>query len=108
MIDRLKRTRRRVLRRWRYRGVHDWVVGPPDFVGVGTQRSGTTWWWQLLCDHPLPRFLTDRAGWSNPQIDVRDAVTETARRIIRSDVAELKTLVPEIDLDLWPSFQAIG
>jgi hypothetical protein len=27
-------------------------VGPPDFVGVGAQRSGTTWWWRLLCDHP--------------------------------------------------------
>lgn len=32
--------------------------GPPDFVGVGTQRSGTTWWFGLLCEHPaihLPR-----------------------------------------------------
>ena len=26
--------------------------GPPDFVGVGTQRSGTTWWFALLLDHP--------------------------------------------------------
>jgi hypothetical protein len=26
--------------------------GPPDFVGVGTQRSGTTWWHQLLLEHP--------------------------------------------------------
>jgi hypothetical protein len=27
-------------------------TGPPDFVGVGTQRSGTTWWYRLLLDHP--------------------------------------------------------
>jgi len=30
----------------------DWVVGPPDFVGVGAQRAGTTWWYRLVCDHP--------------------------------------------------------
>ena len=27
-------------------------TGPPDFVGVGTQRSGTTWWFRLLVSHP--------------------------------------------------------
>jgi Sulfotransferase family len=27
-------------------------VGPPDFVGVGTARSGTTWWDALLHAHP--------------------------------------------------------
>ena len=27
-------------------------TAPPDFVGVGTQRSGTSWWFQLLLDHP--------------------------------------------------------
>jgi hypothetical protein len=26
--------------------------GPPDFVGVGAQRSGTTWWFRLLLEHP--------------------------------------------------------
>jgi len=30
----------------------DWVIGPPDFVGVGAQRAGTTRWYRLLCDHP--------------------------------------------------------
>jgi hypothetical protein len=29
--------------------------GPPDFVGVGTQRSGTTWWFQTLLGHPQIR-----------------------------------------------------
>jgi hypothetical protein len=27
-------------------------TGPPDFVGVGTQRSGTTWWFRVLVNHP--------------------------------------------------------
>lgn len=29
----------------------NWEIGPPDFVGVGTQRSGTTWWWAMLAEH---------------------------------------------------------
>ena len=33
-------------------------TGPPDFIGVGTQRSGTTWWFEALLSHPgirMPR-----------------------------------------------------
>lgn len=29
-----------------------WVVAPPDFVGVGAQKAGTTWWYALLTSHP--------------------------------------------------------
>lgn len=29
-----------------------WQLGPPDFVGVGTMKSGTTWWWSILTSHP--------------------------------------------------------
>lgn len=29
-----------------------WQVAPPDFVGVGTARSGTTWWDSLVHAHP--------------------------------------------------------
>jgi hypothetical protein len=28
------------------------VTGPPDFVGIGTQKAGTTWWYQCICAHP--------------------------------------------------------
>lgn len=28
------------------------VTGPPDFVGVGAQKAGTTWWYDLLTGHP--------------------------------------------------------
>jgi len=31
------------------------TTGAPDFVGVGTQRSGTTWWFETLLAHPQVR-----------------------------------------------------
>jgi hypothetical protein len=31
------------------------TTGPPDFVGVGAQRAGTTWWFDLLIRHPQIR-----------------------------------------------------
>ncbi|MCU1429177.1 MAG: sulfotransferase [Actinomycetia bacterium] len=27
-------------------------IGPPHFVGVAAQRAGTSWWFELLMDHP--------------------------------------------------------
>ncbi len=27
-------------------------TGPPDFVGIGAQKAGTTWWYELLSTHP--------------------------------------------------------
>lgn len=27
-------------------------IGPPDFIGVGVHKAGTTWWWALLAGHP--------------------------------------------------------
>ena len=30
----------------------DFPVGPPDFVGLGVQKAGTTWWYSLLAEHP--------------------------------------------------------
>jgi hypothetical protein len=29
-----------------------WEIGPPDFVGVGAQKAGTTWWFHLIAAHP--------------------------------------------------------
>ena len=28
------------------------VVAPPDFVGIGVQKAGTTWWFELIAAHP--------------------------------------------------------
>lgn len=27
-------------------------TGPPDFVGIGAQKAGTTWWYDAICAHP--------------------------------------------------------
>lgn len=29
-----------------------WATGPPDFVGIGAQRSGTSWWYRGIEAHP--------------------------------------------------------
>jgi Sulfotransferase family len=29
-----------------------WAIGPPDFVGVGAQRAGTSRWYDLIVTHP--------------------------------------------------------
>ena len=29
-----------------------WMPGPPDFVGLGVQRSGTSWWFDQVTAHP--------------------------------------------------------
>jgi hypothetical protein len=29
-----------------------WETGPPDFIGVGVQRAGTSWWFTELRRHP--------------------------------------------------------
>ena len=28
------------------------AAGPPDFVGVGMQKAGTSWWYELIIEHP--------------------------------------------------------
>ncbi|MGL5828514.1 MAG: sulfotransferase family protein [Angustibacter sp.] len=29
-----------------------WAIADPDFVGIGAQKSGTSWWYSLLARHP--------------------------------------------------------
>jgi hypothetical protein len=36
------------------------VTGPPDFVGIGAQKAGTTWWYSLVAAHP--------GVWSRPDL----------------------------------------
>jgi hypothetical protein len=35
-------------------------VGPPDFIGVGVHKAGTTWWFNLLVAHPQVDGEPDR------------------------------------------------
>jgi hypothetical protein len=29
-----------------------WTDGAPDFIGIGVQKAGTTWWYELIASHP--------------------------------------------------------
>jgi len=29
-----------------------WLTGPPDYIGIGVQKAGTTRWWKLIVAHP--------------------------------------------------------
>jgi len=29
-----------------------WTLGPPDYIGIGVQKAGTTRWWKLIVGHP--------------------------------------------------------
>ena len=55
-----------------------WTIGPPDFIGIGVQKAGTTWWWSLLRAHPdmvgtiKETHQLTRLGWRpmfEPDID---------------------------------------
>jgi len=51
----------RQARRWRFRPPvvsRAWPPAPPDFVGVGVQRAGTSWWYSLLEAHPQVHGLS--------------------------------------------------
>src|SRR5215216_938264 len=38
-----------------------WTTAPPDFIGIGAQRSGTTWWFAgALQSHPLVAIAPGR------------------------------------------------
>src|SRR5688572_4105347 len=43
-------------------------AGPPDFIGVAAQKSGTTWWCELIYRHPRvhrsPRFRKESRFFS--------------------------------------------
>ncbi len=53
-------------------------------------------------DH-VPAALAERVGGAHPRMDLTVAVEEAARQMVLRDAVRLKALVPEIDLDLWPS-----
>ena len=57
-------------------------AGPPDFVGIGVQKAGTTWWYGLIVAHPSVsarpaihkerHFLSRYAATAFGAADVRD------------------------------------
>jgi hypothetical protein len=63
-MDAAQRARRVIRRKWRGAHTHalarrpaallprQWSVGPPDFVGMGVQKCGTSWWYRQVVAHP--------------------------------------------------------
>jgi len=43
-----------------------WSVGPPDFVGVGIKKAGTSWWHRLISCHPGVHRRTPAVPGLNP------------------------------------------
>jgi hypothetical protein len=64
------------------------TTGPPDFIGVGTQRSGTTWWFRTLLGHPQIRPPRGR----RKELHFFDAFC--ARELRDADIAEYHELFP--------------
>ena len=64
------------------------TTGPPDFIGVGTQRSGTTWWFRTLLGHPQIRPPRAR----RKELHFFDAFC--GRELRAADIAEYHELFP--------------
>lgn len=63
VVEQPQHALRRAVRRYRtFRGTvpaahppacpPGWAVGPPDWVGVGVQKGGTSWWHRMIATHP--------------------------------------------------------
>ncbi len=50
-----------------------WRIGPPDFVILGTQKSGTTWWFRIIEAHP--RVV--QPAEQRPELHVFDRLWDT-------------------------------
>lgn len=56
-------------RRWKRNSVpppvpNGWVAAAPDFVGIGVEKAGTSWWYELLIAHPA----TERPRLANKEL----------------------------------------
>jgi hypothetical protein len=82
-----------------------WHIGPPDFVGVGVQKAGTSWWSRAVFSHPdiLPpvrkeiRFFQHH--WYEEFTDAR--VTEYHRYFPRPDRGVTGEWTPNYMMDQW-------
>jgi hypothetical protein len=64
------------------------LTGPPDFIGVAAQRSGTTWWFRTLVTHPPIRPPRGR----RKELHFFDRFS--ARELQDADIADYHELFP--------------
>jgi Sulfotransferase family len=85
-----------------------WHTGPPDFVGIGAQRCGTSWWYGgAVRSHPLVATLPDRTKelhffnryWITPVED--DLADRYARFFPRPEGTITGEWTPRYMYDAW-------
>ena len=82
-----------------------WRTGPPDFVGVGAQRSGTTWWYRSLLMHPQIQGGTSKELHFFDSFSGRDFgkadVEAYERRFPRAEDCVVGEWTPRYMHDFW-------
>jgi hypothetical protein len=68
-----------------------WRAAPPDFVGVGVQRAGTSWWFDELASHPDVHRLADAPK------ELHFFGTFSDRRLTDDDIARYHGWFPRPD-----------
>jgi hypothetical protein len=48
------------------------IAGPPNFVGIGAQKSGTSWWFDLIMQHPSAYFPKHMVSVVSPPYLVKE------------------------------------
>ncbi len=84
-----------------------WRTGPPDFVGIGVQKAGTSWWYRLVTEHPQV-FRRDALakelhffGRFNDRAFTRADVARYHAHFPRPDGARLGEWTPRYLPDFW-------
>jgi len=84
-----------------------WSTGPPDFVGIGVQKAGTSWWHALITAHPgvfapsrLPKELHFFGRYWRTEFTPED-VAEYARFFPRPPGGISGEWTPRYLVDFW-------
>ncbi|HEU4658195.1 MAG TPA: sulfotransferase [Capillimicrobium sp.] len=70
-------------------------TGPPDFIGVGAQRSGTTWWFRILLEHPQVKAARDGDYHRKKEVHFFDEFC--AREMTQADLDRYYGMFPRKD-----------
>src|SRR5690242_18385540 len=79
------------------------MTGPPAFVGVGAQKSGTTWWSAALRDHPEISIATKELHFfdSMETLDPRDCPVDAYHAHFAGEPLLAGEFTPRYMFDPW-------